>query len=70
MICKNRPSFIFAVITGIGKGKLVCEPGLAKNIDGTAFDIYIHFSQTSRERETLTDKIVRLIRNEPDDVTE
>ena len=44
------------------------KPDLVKNIDGTTFDIYVHFSQTSKE--TFTDKVVRLIRNEPDDVTE
>ena len=44
------------------------KSGLAKNIGGPPFDIYIHFIQTSRE--TFPDKVVRLIRNEPDDVTE
>ncbi len=44
------------------------KPDLVKNIDGTTFDIYVHFSQTSKE--TFTDKVVRLIRNESDDVTE
>ena len=35
---------------------------MRKNINSTAYEVIIHFSQTSRE--TLTDKILRLIRNE------
>ena len=43
------------------------KPDLVKNIDGTTFDIYVHFSQTSRE--TFTDKVVRLIKNDSGDET-
>lgn len=38
------------------------ESGIVKQIGGTTFDIHVHFSETSRE--TFTDKVVRLIRNE------
>ena len=38
-------------------------PDLVQNVNGTTFDIYLHFSQTSKE--TFTDKLVRLIRNAP-----
>ena len=40
-------------------------PDMIKTVDGTTFDIYFHFSQTSRE--TFTDKVLRLIQS--DDVT-
>ena len=40
---------------------------LVKNIGGTTFDIHIHFSETSRE--TFTDKVVRLIKNDSGDET-
>ena len=43
------------------------KPDLVKNIDGTTFDIYVHFSQTSKE--TFTDKVVRLIKNDSGDET-
>ena len=43
------------------------RPDLVKTIGGTTFDIHIHFSETSRE--TFTDKVVRLIQNENDDIT-
>ena len=33
-----------------------------KRIGGTTYNVFIHFSQTSRE--SLNDKIVRLIKNE------
>ncbi len=46
---------------------LTVKPDLVKNIDGTTFDIYVHFSQTSKE--TFTDKVVRLIENDSDNVT-
>lgn len=42
-------------------------PALVKTIGGTTFDIHIHFSETSRE--TFTDKVVRLIQNDNDNVT-
>ena len=34
---------------------------------GTTFDIHIHFSETSRE--TFTNKVVRLIKNDSGDET-
>ena len=37
-------------------------PDMIKTIDGTTFDIYFHFSQTSQE--TFTDKVLRLIQSE------
>ncbi len=33
-------------------------PDMVKTVGGTTFDIYFHFSQTSRE--TFTDKVLRL----------
>ena len=41
---------------------------LVKRIGNTTFDIHIHFSKTSRE--TFTDKVVRLIENDSDSVTD
>jgi hypothetical protein len=35
---------------------------LRRKIRSTAYEVVVHFSQTSRE--TLTDKVLRLIRNE------
>ena len=43
------------------------QADLVKTIGGTTFDIHIHFSETSRE--TFTDKVVRLIQNDSDNVT-
>ncbi len=43
-------------------------PDLVKRIGNTTFDIHIHFSETSRE--TFTDKVVRLIENDSDSVTD
>ena len=37
-------------------------PDMTKIIDGTTFDIYFHFSQTSQE--TFTDKVLRLIQSD------
>ena len=37
-------------------------PDMIKTVDGTTFDIYFHFSQTSRE--TFTDKVLRLIQSD------
>ena len=37
-------------------------PDMVKTVGGTTFDIYFHFSQTSRE--TFTDKVLRLIRSD------
>ena len=44
------------------------KPDLVKRIGNTTFDIHIHFSETSRE--TFTDKVVRLIENDKDSVTD
>ena len=46
---------------------LSAKPDLVKRIGNTTFDIHIHFSETSRE--TFTDKVVRLIENDKDSVT-
>ena len=40
----------------------VSPPDMIKTIDGTTFDIYFHFSQSSQE--TFTDKVLRLIQSE------
>ena len=37
-------------------------PQMMEKLGNTTYDVYIHFSQTSKE--TLTDKVMRLIRNE------
>ena len=47
---------------------LPAKPDLVKRIGNTTFDIHIHFSKTSRE--TFTDKVVRLIENDMDSVTD
>ena len=47
---------------------LPAKPDIVKRIGNTTFDIHIHFSKTSRE--TFTDKVVRLIENEKDSVTD
>jgi len=39
-----------------------CPGRLTKKIGSTTYNVFIHFSQTSRE--SLNDKIVRLIKNE------
>lgn len=41
------------------KAPVICE-----RIGNTKFNIHIHFSKTSKE--TFTDKVVRLIQNDPD----
>ena len=38
------------------------QPDMVKTVGGTTFDIYFHFSQTSRE--TFTDKVLRLIQSD------
>ena len=38
------------------------SPDMVKTVGGTTFDIYFHFSQTSRE--TFTDKVLRLIQSD------
>ena len=40
----------------------VPPPDMVKTVGGTTFDIYFHFSQTSRE--TFTDKVLRLIQSD------
>jgi len=37
-------------------------PAFTRNIGGKTFEVFVHFSETSKE--TLTDKIMRLIRND------
>ena len=37
-------------------------PDMIKTVGGTTFDIYFHFSKTSRE--TFTDKVLRLIQSD------
>ncbi len=37
-------------------------PDMIKTVGGTTFEMYFHFSQTSKE--TFTDKVVRLIRSD------
>ncbi len=37
-------------------------PDMVKTVDGTTFEMYFHFSQTSRE--TFTDKVLRLIQSD------
>ena len=38
------------------------QPGIIQKYGNTTFEVYVHFSKTSKE--TLTDKIMRLIRND------
>ena len=37
-------------------------PDMVKTVGGTTFEIYFHFSQTSRD--TFTDKVLRLIQSD------
>ncbi|WP_270479311.1 transposon-encoded TnpW family protein [Faecalibacterium prausnitzii] len=60
----NEPS---KTSTPAAASPLTAKPALVKNIGGTTFDIHIHFSETSRE--TFTDKVVRLIKNDNGDET-
>jgi len=39
------------------------QPDMVKTVDDTTFEIFFHFSQTSRE--TFEDKVLRLIRSDP-----
>jgi hypothetical protein len=41
----------------------VKPPSITRKIGNTTFDIHIHFSETSKE--TFTDKVLRLIKNDP-----
>ncbi len=38
------------------------QPAFVKKIGNTTFDIYLHFSETSKE--TFIDKVLRLIQND------
>ncbi|MCL2817378.1 MAG: transposon-encoded TnpW family protein [Clostridiales bacterium] len=38
------------------------RPQITKKIGNTTYEVFVHFSKTSKE--TLTDKIMRLIRND------
>jgi hypothetical protein len=38
------------------------SPQMVQKLGNTIFDVYVHFSQTSKE--TMSDKVMRLIRNE------
>jgi hypothetical protein len=44
------------------KAQETAQPDLVKRIGNTTYEVKIHFSETSKE--TLTDKVLRLIRNE------
>ena len=57
-----------ATKTSYTAAPLDAKPDLVKRIGNTTFDIHIHFSETSRE--TFTDKVVRLIENDKDSVTD
>ncbi|MDR2043924.1 MAG: transposon-encoded TnpW family protein [Clostridium sp.] len=37
-------------------------PQMTQKLGKTTFEVYVHFSETSKE--TLTDKVMRLIRND------
>jgi len=37
-------------------------PTMTRKLGNKTYDVYVHFSQTSKE--TLTDKIIRLIQND------
>jgi len=37
-------------------------PRITQKLGRTTFEVYVHFSETSKE--TLTDKVMRLIRND------
>jgi hypothetical protein len=42
--------------------KKVGQPGFVKQIGKTTYKVNVHFSETSKE--TMSDKIIRLLRNE------
>jgi hypothetical protein len=37
-------------------------PSITTKVGNTTYEVYVHFSETSKE--TMTDKVLRLIRNE------
>ena len=49
-------------ITAFISEKNTAQPAFVKKIGNTTFDIYLHFSETSKE--TFTDKVLRLIQND------
>ena len=55
----NDPSM---TITSTTPAPDVPPPDMIKTVGGTTFDVYFHFSQTSRE--TFTDKVLRLIQSD------
>ena len=59
---------VYNVVDSRTAAPLDAKPDLVKRIGNTTFDIHIHFSETSRE--TFTDKVVRLIENDKDSVTD
>jgi len=38
------------------------QPKMIKKLGNTTYDVFVHFSTTSKE--TMTDKVMRLIRND------
>jgi len=38
------------------------KPDMTKKVGNTTYEVHIHFSETSKE--TMTDKVLRLIQNE------
>ena len=46
----------------VTRSKTEKTPTITKKIGNTTFDIFVHFSETSKE--TFTDKVLRLIRND------
>lgn len=65
--CKGEPMNNDTSKTSHTTAPLDAKPDLVKRIGNTTFDIHIHFSETSRE--TFTDKVVRLIKNDSGDET-
>ena len=55
----NDPSM---TITSTTPTPDVPPPDMIKTVGGTTFDIYFHFSKTSRE--TFTDTVLRLIQSD------
>jgi len=49
-------------ITTMPRPKNEKPPTITRKIGNTTFDIHVHFSETSKE--TFTDKVLRLIKND------
>ena len=49
-------------ITSTNAAQGYTTPQMVERLGNTTYDVYLHYSQTSKE--TLTDKVMRLIRNE------